>query len=234
MKKKLLAILLALFLGAECYYNLSFANTLTMAPKNNIENEINTINSIPGDSSSYELFGITQLMTAAQYNDLETIRFILKTNISSINQRNLGGSTALHIACRQQHYDSVLLLLQHNANVNIVDSEGWTPLMRAANNGNLKIISLLLLKGAYTHILNKDNETVVIQAARANCDKCVKLITKSDDNLLLLKNIKRLELKLIQDIAFRYRNKKLQSAIDVIIKNKQITTNKTSQRHINQ
>ena len=58
-----------------------------------------------------------------------------------------GGRTALHWACTSAQVDIVKDLLEMNAQVNIKDNCGWTPLHSAASVGHDEIILLLLDKG---------------------------------------------------------------------------------------
>ena len=60
-----------------------------------------------------------------------------------------GGRTALHWACTSAQVDIVKDLLEMNAQVNIKDNCGWTPLHSAASVGHDEIILLLLDKGCY-------------------------------------------------------------------------------------
>ena len=52
--------------------------------------------------------------------------------------------TALHYAAALGQPDIVSLLLQSKSKLNIADQNGFTPLMRAAQNGKLETVRLLL------------------------------------------------------------------------------------------
>ena len=58
------------------------------------------------------------------------------------------GSTALLIATNRNRVDVVRVLLDLNANPNVQDRSGWTPLLSAADEGNAEIVNMLLAKGA--------------------------------------------------------------------------------------
>lgn len=58
------------------------------------------------------------------------------------------GSTALLIATNRDRTRTVQMLLDLNADPNVHDRSGWTPLLSAADHGNAEIVNMLLAKGA--------------------------------------------------------------------------------------
>lgn len=67
---------------------------------------------------------------------------------AKVNAKELGGFTALHIACRIDYLDMVKLLIGAGADINIRSDDGFTPLHTAAVLGNLEVIKYLVEKGA--------------------------------------------------------------------------------------
>ncbi len=124
-------------------------------------------------ASNDEVAGITSLMTAAASGDLEGARFFSKGGAAMVNQRNLGGATALHIAAREDDLEIAKILIENGANVHVVDNEGWTPLMRAAIIGSVRLINLLLDNGADASAFNSVNESAIILATTADCAECL-------------------------------------------------------------
>ena len=71
-------------------------------------------------------------------------------------------NTPLHIACYQGYLADVQLLVnQSNVELNLIDIDGYTPLMRAVAKGNKEIVGLLLAKGANPNIAKERRGGVV-------------------------------------------------------------------------
>lgn len=82
---------------------------------------------------------------------------------------NAGGgyySTSLHAAVISGNLDIVLVLLNHGANVNTLDDEGWSPLHRASRGGRLDVLELLLEQRADVNILGNDEQTPLYLASQ--------------------------------------------------------------------
>ncbi|MBU6339023.1 MAG: ankyrin repeat domain-containing protein [Rickettsiales bacterium] len=120
--------------------------------------------------------GVTSLMSAAIDNDVDGVRFFIKSESATINQKNLGGATALHLACRNRNPDVVKILLENGADVNAVDAEGWTPLMRASLASDSNIVALLLDSGADVNTLNNFKDSAIVHAAVSDCNQCLSVI----------------------------------------------------------
>lgn len=60
-----------------------------------------------------------------------------------------------------------MLLLEHGANPNVVDSVGSTPLIEAAWQSNLPLVKALLAKGAAPNYKRPDNGFTALKAAVA-------------------------------------------------------------------
>lgn len=175
--------------------------------------------------SQNEFAGITALMSAVSYNDIEGVRFFTKNNPEIVNKRNLGGASALHIACREKNYEIVKILIENGADINIVDNEGWTPLMRVASMGDEKITELLVQNDARIDIVNNFSETAIVHSAIANCTQCLKAII---DNRLIAKNfelgnqsyenILKKELETVKAIAIKYGNVEMENFANEIEK----------------
>jgi hypothetical protein len=144
------------------------------------------------NSSTEQFAGISTLMSATANNDVDGVKFFSKAGALVINQRNKGGATSLHIACREGNFEIAKTLIDNGANVNIADNEGWTPLMRASLAGNKEIVEILLKNGAKANLLNSLNESALIHATASKCIKCIEEIIENGN---LIKNMDILVLK---------------------------------------
>jgi len=67
-------------------------------------------------------------------------------------------------------------LLQQNVDIDLVNPEGYTPLMVAAKTNNFPLANLLLEKGANVNIRNKYRETAIMLASYHGQTDMVKLL----------------------------------------------------------
>lgn len=130
---------------------------------------------------SQNAFGITPLMSSVSDQDITGVKFFAKADGNYIDQQNIGGATALHLAARGGNLEIVKTLIENNANPNIKDNEGWTPLMRAVIAHNSEAISYLLDNKADASILNSSSESVIYQAASVSCSSCLKILLEQYD-----------------------------------------------------
>lgn len=163
-KRKKYFLLSAVFACASLTGVLVGGKSLTAQIKNNYFEDASQVS------------GLNSLMSAVASNDLAGVRFFSKAGASLINQKNIGGATALHIASREGNYEIVELLITNGAEVNVSDNEGWTPLMRASLGGHAEIVELLLSKNANASLLNIVNESAIIHAASSDCESCLNLM----------------------------------------------------------
>lgn len=92
--------------------------------------------------SGYET-GNTPIIDAVSSADYKSLEFFVKLSPKSINDQNIGGATALHIAARNNDIKSTKTLLNVRANLNILDLEGYSPPLRACENKNEKLFALM-------------------------------------------------------------------------------------------
>jgi ankyrin repeat protein len=107
-----------------------------------------------------------------------------------------GGWTLLHLAASINHIEALNLLLRNNANVNIQNKSGKTPLCRAVEIGYKDVVKYLIEKGAsvdikYNNLIEKgasvdikyNNETPLGYAIRNDKIKIARLLLKHTKNL---------------------------------------------------
>uniref|UniRef100_A0AAR5P5I3 Protein phosphatase 1 regulatory subunit 16A n=2 Tax=Dendroctonus ponderosae TaxID=77166 RepID=A0AAR5P5I3_DENPD len=95
------------------------------------------------------------LLEAAARNDIDEVRRLLMKGVSP-DSCNEDGLTALHQCCIDDNEPMLSLLLEYGANVNAEDSEKWTPLHAAATCGHLRLVRILIARGANLLAVNAD------------------------------------------------------------------------------
>lgn len=170
------------------------------------------------DQQNNQIAGVTPLMDAVISNDIDGVRFFSKSSAALINQKNIGGATALHLAARSGNFEIARILVENGANVNAPDLEGWTPLMRAAFFQNSNIVDLLLSNGANATLLNSIGESAIIQATTSDCTKCLDLLF-SKFNFIKYMGIATLKEQLSESfiIARNHENKLSQNLIETYL-----------------
>lgn len=106
-----------------------------------------------------------KFLQAVDKGDVDTVKDLIAKNSTVIDARDLvDGHTALHTAVRRR--DSVWLryLLTFNANPNLPDKRGVTPLMLASQIGYVEGIGILASKGAEVDTPNDAGETPLMLA----------------------------------------------------------------------
>jgi ankyrin repeat protein len=72
-------------------------------------------------------------------------------NVVKIDSVVEDGRSALHMACENDQFDVVELLLHHGASLELETLNGWTPIQYAVEIGSIKIVDRLLAAGASAH-----------------------------------------------------------------------------------
>jgi ankyrin repeat protein len=134
------------------------------------------------DVNAKNLIGDTPLMNAAGHGNLEVMKILLAkgADVNAVDAAEglrvkngpiaLGSYTPLLFAVTYGGEDAVKLLLEAGAKVNVQDARGMTPLMMAiaTDRVNVRVVRLLLDKGANLKIKSKDGETAVDWANKFN------------------------------------------------------------------
>ena len=105
--------------------------------------------------------GATPLHVAAQRNHIEVVKALLDSPSVDVNTQDSTRNqyTALHVASLRGHTDVVKSLLDANANPNIVNALGQSPLSLATQRGHTHIANLLLCNGAQPEISSEVTST---------------------------------------------------------------------------
>lgn len=126
--------------------------------------------------------GTTPLSMAIHYEDLPVMGVLLDEGADT-ELKDRDGKTVLHAAVEKAHSVAVVRrLLRHGADAGAVSSDGWTPLMRAANRGRPRVVDLLLAEDADPNTQRRDGWTaLMIAVARSDAETVGDLLTGGAD-----------------------------------------------------
>jgi ankyrin repeat protein len=122
-------------------------------------------------------WGQTALMLAARTGDAAKVKALLAAS-AAVNDTDLDGMSALNFAAGAEEAMATLeALVAAKADVAGADSEGVTPLMRAADKGDSDKVSLLLKAGANATIADKQGRKA-LDWAKARSDPAGDAVAK--------------------------------------------------------
>jgi ankyrin repeat protein len=120
--------------------------------------------------------GNTPLILAALYADASCVRLLLDRG-AEVNATNAAGATALMRAATD--YEKVRLLVDRGANVHTRSASGNTALLLAARPANsLRIVELLLARGADAKATNDSGASALMAAAAGGDVQSARLLLK--------------------------------------------------------
>ena len=91
---------------------------------------------------------VTELVDAAAANDIDDIETIMAAGNVSVDGIDASGFSPLMRAAVEGAVEAVCVLLQHGADTEIRDEEGWTALHHACRAGQPLVVEVLLRSGA--------------------------------------------------------------------------------------
>lgn len=95
---------------------------------------------------------------AAKGGRYQAVQFLIEKQVA-IDALDKFGRTPLYLAVFHRHLEVASLLLQKDANPNIICQCGTSIVSKAAENGDIEILDLLLKKGVSWKTQNQDGET---------------------------------------------------------------------------
>ncbi|XP_051168998.1 ankyrin-3-like [Leptopilina boulardi] len=120
------------------------------------------------------------LHIATANNQIQIVQLLLDNGANS-NEQDANGSTPLHIAVKMKrpNLKIITLLVEHEANGNLLSDELFTPLYHAVSSGNIEIVQILVKYGAHIDKINKDNKTPLILAVEKNNAEMIRQLLHS-------------------------------------------------------
>ena len=118
------------------------------------------------------------LMRAILNNEITEFNMIMSNHGDQfdVNFESSGKMTPLHAAMAHGRVDMASSLIQRKANLNSVNSIGYTPLMSAVNNGHEQCVQIAIKEGANKSVKSIRGETALDLAASKNLTNIVSLL----------------------------------------------------------
>lgn len=108
------------------------------------------------------------------------VRLVLDRGGANLVARpNDSGRTALHTAAFSGYVETMLLLIDHGANIHAADNGGLCPLHLAARGGHVPAVKTLLTHGADIEAQSAKNLTPLFGAAEKGCTDVIALLIQS-------------------------------------------------------
>ncbi|XP_063165580.1 cortactin-binding protein 2 isoform X2 [Candoia aspera] len=121
----------------------------------------------------------TLLHQAAAQGNVTLLSMLLNEEGLNINDSCEDGCSALYSAARNGHTDCVRLLLTSEAQVDLIDKNGFTPLCSAVAQGHCKSAELLIMYHANVNHAAERGETPLHLACGNGNIECVKLLLEA-------------------------------------------------------
>ena len=136
-------------------------------------------NEPPSEAERAKVKAERSLMRAILNNDVTEFNKIMSSHqgdVLDIDFESSGKMTPLHAAMAHGRVDMASSLIQKKANVNAVNSIGFTPLMSAANNGHDQCVQIAIKAGANKSTKSVKGESALDLAAAKNFTNIVNLL----------------------------------------------------------
>ena len=129
----------------------------------------------------------TPLERALEKGKKTELECFLKAGIDP-NLRDQRDNTLLYISVKNNYPELVDLLMQHKANINLLNAGGEAVIHLAAKQGDLKMCKLLLSHGASLEAKNIRNQLPVTIAIKSDHKSIVDLFFQACPQYLYLKD----------------------------------------------
>lgn len=121
-------------------------------------------------------FGNTLIHILTSKGKVELVQKMLTLGTTSVNAANIAGETALHLAADCGDLEMLKVLLEHGADVEVLDTAQRSPLFRAVLGGHLRLVQKLREVGSKTDVLDASGESLVHAAVRIHSAEILKYL----------------------------------------------------------
>jgi len=170
MKKYLIIILISIF-------GLSFSqtkNVFDIARSGTLDEMKTLVSQNPDIINSKNERGFTPLILACYRGNTEVAKYLID-NVKDLNYLSQEG-TALSSLCINYNKELVEKILAKNADPNIQDSFGNTPLLWAVKRNNLELVSILLKNKADINMNDSMGVSAFEYALKSNNNELINLL----------------------------------------------------------
>ncbi|CAK8679344.1 unnamed protein product [Clavelina lepadiformis] len=132
-----------------------------------------------------DAYGCTPLHYACQEGNLASLKTLMKLGVSA-RLKSWKKQSAMHFASMYGRYNACVRLLDSDQGPNIInekDDQGMTPLHFAAMNGHVKVVQLLMNRGAIIH-RNLIGATPLHVAASSGYTRTIRSLVEMHGHLL--------------------------------------------------
>ena len=170
MRKYLIIILISIF-------GLSFSqnkNVFDVARSGTVDEMKTLVSQNPDIINSKNERGFTPLILACYRGNTEVAKYLID-NVKDLDYLSQEG-TALSSLCINYNKELVEKLLDKNANPNLHDSFGNTPLLWAVKRNNLELVSILLKHKADVNMKDSMGVSAFEYALKSNNNELINLL----------------------------------------------------------
>ena len=131
------------------------------------------------------------LLCACEQGHTEIAQLILNTcqhPKDVVNLPDKMGGTPLMAASYFGHRDTVSVLLESAAQVNVQNSKGWSSLMLSCFHRHTQTVSLLLQYGAHVNAQNNDGWPPLMAASHNGCTETVSILLQNEAHVNMQSN----------------------------------------------
>uniref|UniRef100_A0A8C2QQ46 Uncharacterized protein n=1 Tax=Cricetulus griseus TaxID=10029 RepID=A0A8C2QQ46_CRIGR len=121
---------------------------------------------------------LKKIHLAASEGDAERLQRMINLGKHSVHDRDYKQRTALHFACAYGHVEVVSVLLKNNCDIDAIDMNSVTPLMKAVQNWTYECVRTLLKHGADPNRMDKDGNTSLHYAVSEDNQTLAKCLIK--------------------------------------------------------